>query len=106
MNEPTPEQVEKIVEAIKDQDNPVKWKPSLCMRLKPGFEWNPLLKIPRNAPCPCDSGKKFKHCHLVNMPRAVPEAFAKEYRAGMKQVDLLRFVEEAKPEDTKSGSAT
>ena len=22
--------------------------------------WN---KTPRNAPCPCGSGKKFKHCH-------------------------------------------
>ena len=20
-------------------------------------------KVPRNAPCPCSSGKKFKHCH-------------------------------------------
>jgi preprotein translocase subunit SecA len=20
-------------------------------------------KIPRNAPCPCNSGKKYKHCH-------------------------------------------
>ena len=20
-------------------------------------------KVPRNAPCPCDSGKKYKHCH-------------------------------------------
>ena len=20
-------------------------------------------KIPRNAPCPCGSGKKYKHCH-------------------------------------------
>jgi preprotein translocase subunit SecA len=20
-------------------------------------------KVPRNAPCPCGSGKKFKHCH-------------------------------------------
>ncbi len=20
--------------------------------------------IPRNAPCPCGSGKKYKHCHL------------------------------------------
>ena len=20
-------------------------------------------KTPRNAPCPCGSGKKFKHCH-------------------------------------------
>jgi len=22
---------------------------------------------PRNAPCPCGSGKKFKHCHGRNM---------------------------------------
>jgi preprotein translocase subunit SecA len=21
------------------------------------------LATPRNAPCPCGSGKKFKHCH-------------------------------------------
>ena len=20
-------------------------------------------KIPRNSPCPCGSGKKYKHCH-------------------------------------------
>jgi preprotein translocase subunit SecA len=20
-------------------------------------------KVPRNAPCPCGSGKKYKHCH-------------------------------------------
>jgi preprotein translocase subunit SecA len=23
----------------------------------------PWAKTPRNAPCPCGSGKKFKHCH-------------------------------------------
>jgi preprotein translocase subunit SecA len=22
-----------------------------------------LREVPRNAPCPCGSGKKFKHCH-------------------------------------------
>jgi preprotein translocase subunit SecA len=26
----------------------------------PGGDWG---KIPRNAPCPCGSGKKFKYCH-------------------------------------------
>jgi preprotein translocase subunit SecA len=26
-------------------------------------EW--LREVPRNAPCPCGSGKKFKHCHGV-----------------------------------------
>jgi preprotein translocase subunit SecA len=24
-------------------------------------------KTPRNAPCPCGSGKKFKHCHGANI---------------------------------------
>jgi preprotein translocase subunit SecA len=23
----------------------------------------PWAKTPRNAPCPCGSGKKYKHCH-------------------------------------------
>jgi hypothetical protein len=23
----------------------------------------PLRKIPRNSPCPCGSGRKFKQCH-------------------------------------------
>jgi len=26
----------------------------------PDGDWG---KIPRNAPCPCGSGKKFKYCH-------------------------------------------
>jgi preprotein translocase subunit SecA len=24
---------------------------------------SPWAKTPRNAPCPCGSGKKYKHCH-------------------------------------------
>jgi preprotein translocase subunit SecA len=24
---------------------------------------NPWAKTPRNAACPCGSGKKYKHCH-------------------------------------------
>ncbi len=27
-------------------------------------------KVPRNAPCPCGSGKKFKHCHGAVTPAA------------------------------------
>lgn len=23
-----------------------------------------MESVPRNAPCPCGSGKKYKHCHL------------------------------------------
>lgn len=38
---------------------------------KDGFDWNPALGFPRNEPCFCGSGKKFKKCHLLQMPRAV-----------------------------------
>ena len=29
---------------------------------------NPELKVGRNDPCPCGSGKKFKHCHGRTLP--------------------------------------
>jgi len=28
-----------------------------------GFDPRIFIGVPRNAPCPCGSGKKFKHCH-------------------------------------------
>ena len=28
-----------------------------------GRAWSPRLKNPRNKPCPCGSGRKYKHCH-------------------------------------------
>jgi preprotein translocase subunit SecA len=30
---------------------------------EPAFEQAKSEKVPRNAPCPCGSGKKYKHCH-------------------------------------------
>lgn len=39
--------------------------------LTDGSQWNPWLNFPRNEPCPCKSGKKFKKCHLLTMSRAV-----------------------------------
>ena len=27
--------------------------------------------IGRNAPCPCESGKKYQRCHGVQMPKAI-----------------------------------
>ena len=30
---------------------------------EPVFEQAKSEKVPRNAPCPCGSGKKYKHCH-------------------------------------------
>jgi hypothetical protein len=32
---------------------------------------NPICGLPRNSPCPCASGKKFKKCCLSKVPRAV-----------------------------------
>lgn len=43
---------------------------------KPGFVWNPLLRYPRNEPCPCGSGMKFKKCHLDQLPQAIPKGVA------------------------------
>lgn len=40
---------------------------------RPGFIRNPLLRFPRNKKCPCNSGKKFKHCHLNVLPYAIPD---------------------------------
>jgi len=34
-------------------------KPWLLNRVRPARQ---RFKWPRNAPCPCGSGKKFKHC--------------------------------------------
>jgi hypothetical protein len=38
--------------------------PYIAYALKPGFHWNPLKKLPRNGPCICQSGKKYKKCCL------------------------------------------
>lgn len=71
---------------------------NLVATLKPGFAWNPLLTLPRNIPCPCGGGKKFKHCHLPNMPRAIPEKLATEWAKELKKVDAtqVKFTEDEK----------
>ena len=43
---PRPMPVRRAPAAVVDPDNPATWG-----------------KVPRNAPCPCGSGKKYKHCH-------------------------------------------
>lgn len=68
----------------------------MAFALKPGYSWNPLLGIPRNHLCPCDSGKKFKHCHLPTLPRAIPEQLAGEYRVALRDVGVVKFVEDMK----------
>lgn len=43
---PTPFPNQPLVHSAFDKDNPETW-----------------TRTPRNAPCPCGSGKKYKHCH-------------------------------------------
>lgn len=64
-----------------------------------GFTYNPLLSLPRNMFCPCESGKKFKSCHLPTMPRYVTHELAAEYSKSIKSVGdnvkRIRFTEDA-----------
>lgn len=62
--------------------------------LVPGHVWNPLRALPRNRPCPCLSGKKFKACCLANLPLAVREADAKIYIEQMQKPDLVFMTQE------------
>ena len=39
---------------------------------KDGYQFNEMRSLPRNRPCPCNSGKKFKKCHLPIMPDIIP----------------------------------
>lgn len=56
------------------------WRP------REGFEFNPWRSIPRNDPCPCGSGKKFKKCCLPRCPLAVEKDVAAELRKEMVQL--------------------
>lgn len=60
----------------------------------PGFAWNPLFKLPRNRPCPCQSGRKFKACCLPRLPKAVPIEEAKAYADQMTKPDLVFLTKE------------
>jgi hypothetical protein len=65
-------------------------KPRLAaLKLREGFDWNPLLTLPPNRPCPCLSGLKFKRCCRRRLPRVVREDVAKAYRAEMAKPDLI-----------------
>ena len=62
-------------------------KPSKAMRsVNEGYSWNPLTSFPRNAPCPCNSGKKFKKCHEGNIPIAIKSEDSEKVRRLMKAI--------------------
>lgn len=48
-----------------------------------GKEYNPLLKFPRNAPCPCESGRKHKYCCLPKLKKFVTHEQAEVARIAM-----------------------
>ncbi len=45
--------------------NQVKRRGKNADRLVPAPINHSARKVGRNDPCPCRSGKKYKHCHLV-----------------------------------------
>lgn len=68
----------------------------LALKPKKGWAMNPLLQFPRNKPCPCRSGKKFKLCHLGLLPQVVPESVAKQFKEQMSKPDLVFITAENK----------
>lgn len=76
----------------------------MVMTPKPGFTFNPLKSLPRNSLCPCQSGKKFKKCHLNQLPEVISEKDANLYRNTMRIHKQIRFVTKdmnpALPEET------
>ncbi len=65
----------------------------------PGLTINPLLSIPRNLPCPCDSGRKYKKCHLPTMPYYISQSLAATYQKAMNMPHLIQFTNDPAPED-------
>src|ERR1043166_2901987 len=54
------------------------------------------IKIPRNAPCPCLSGKKYKHCHgSIERLNAPPSANFDENVLRLRAQELFRQHEAA-----------
>ena len=43
------------------------------MPVVPSSKQTVRMRIGRNDPCPCGSGRKFKHCHLRKKPVALQE---------------------------------
>lgn len=60
--------------------------PMICL---PGYVWNPLHSLPPNRACPCLSGKKFKKCCRLILPKAVKTEDAELYKQQMKMPDLV-----------------
>ncbi len=49
-----------------------------------------MAKIGRNEPCPCGSGRKYKHCCLLTRPAAPAAAPAGARASLMREIDKIR----------------
>ncbi len=49
-----------------------------------GRTWNPALNFPRTVKCFCESGKKFKNCHLPLLTRTVTKEQAVKLQVQIK----------------------
>lgn len=58
---------------------------------KPGYVWNPLVRLSVNVQCPCGSGLKFKRCCEENVPRYVPKENLHQW------IELLEIAERREP---------
>jgi hypothetical protein len=58
------------------------------------------MKVGRNDPCPCGSGRRYKHCCLREQDASVTDLHEQTWRRVRQAIDgyaaaMLRFVEEA-----------
>jgi len=63
---------------------------------KPGFTHNPMCKIPRNDPCPCQSGKKYKKCCMNAILIYIPVLVANRMKEKNRTEQFIIYVEYAK----------
>jgi hypothetical protein len=64
---------------ILESDKRRKYARDVCIEsINPNTSLLPLRtsKIPKNSPCPCGSGKKFKKCHGRHKPSDVPNPYS------------------------------
>lgn len=47
------------------------------------------MKFPRNHPCPCKGGLKFKNCHADIIPKIISKDDVIQYREMIKQGDIV-----------------
>lgn len=94
---------EKEKRTFKEDQEVWRKRQSQAYKPKMGNNWNPLKTFPRNLPCPCQSEKKFKTCHLDKLPPVVTQEQADEYMRAMEsgnfhfvETPLMKIISEPK----------